>query len=55
MQTHLIAFASDGASVMTGKRSGVATRLMSKFPNIIAWHCLSHRLELAVGDAAEET
>jgi len=55
MQTHLIAFASDGASVMTGRHSGVAAQLVTKFPNIVTWHCLNHRLELAVGDAANET
>ena len=55
MHSHFIAFASDGASVMTGKKSGVAAQLMQKFPNLIAWHCLNHRLELAVGDAVDET
>lgn len=29
--------------------------MAAKFPNIVTWHCLSHRLELAVGDAADET
>ena len=55
MHSHFIAFASDGASVMTGKKSGVAAQLMQKFPNLIAWQCLNHRLELAVGDAVDET
>lgn len=55
LRDYLVAFASDGASVMTGKKSGVATQLVKKYPNIITWHCLNHRLELAVGDAADET
>lgn len=41
----------DGASVMLGSKSGVATRLISKFPFILSWHCFNHRLELSVNDA----
>ena len=48
---NLIAFASDGASVMLGKNSGVGTRIAKKYPNTILWHCLNHRLELSVSDA----
>ena len=51
LQDHLICFASDGASNMTGKNSGVARRLQDLFPNSILGHCANHRLELAVGDA----
>uniref|UniRef100_A0A3B4U872 HAT C-terminal dimerisation domain-containing protein n=1 Tax=Seriola dumerili TaxID=41447 RepID=A0A3B4U872_SERDU len=39
-----VTFVSDGASVMLGKKSGVATRLTSRFP----------KLELAVSDAVDE-
>ena len=39
---------------MLGKKSGVAKKLMKKYPNIIVWHCLNHRLELLVGDAVSE-
>ena len=53
LQRNLIAFCSDGASVMLGKCSGVGTRLKSKCPNLILWHCLNHRLELAVGDSVK--
>ena len=52
---HLIAFASDGTSVMTGNKSGVALQLANKYPNIVTWHCLNHRIELAVADAAADT
>ena len=45
----LICFASDGASVMLGSRSGVALRIKQVFPVVIIWHCMNHRLELAVG------
>lgn len=49
-----LAFISDGASVMVGSRSGVATRLKTKFPNLFVWHCLNHRLELSVGDVLRD-
>ena len=48
---HLIAFTSDGASVMLGCKSGVGTLLKKDYPPIILWHCLNHRLELAVYDS----
>lgn len=54
LQKHLIGFASDGASAMLGKTSGVAARLLSKFPDLLIWHCANHRLELAVGDAVKD-
>ena len=43
----------DGASVMLGSKSGVATQLKAKFPLIVSWHCFNHRLELAVSDAVK--
>ncbi|KAL4131924.1 hypothetical protein QTP88_009156 [Uroleucon formosanum] len=49
-----IAFASDGASVMTGKKAGVATKLREKIPNLFTWHCLCHRLELSVYDVIKD-
>jgi hypothetical protein len=52
---HLTAFASDGASVMTGNKSGVALQLANKYPNIVTWHRLNHRIELAIADAAADT
>lgn len=45
---------SDGASVMLGVRSGVATRLRARFPHLFIWHCLNHKLELAVGDVIKD-
>ncbi|XP_028437610.1 E3 SUMO-protein ligase KIAA1586 [Perca flavescens] len=35
-----VTFVSDGASVMLGKKSGVATRLTSRFPKLFVWHCM---------------
>jgi hypothetical protein len=49
----LMGFASDGASVMLGHKSGVYARLTEKFPNIIGWQCFNHRVELAVHDAVK--
>ena len=54
LQNSLICCATDGASVMLGKKSGVATLLLEKFPNVVIWHCSNHRLELAVHDSVVE-
>jgi hypothetical protein len=48
----LIAICTDGASVMTGTSSGVATQFIERYgENVEAFHYLAHRLELAVNDA----
>ena len=50
-----IGFCSDGASVMMGRQTGLATLIQQEFPNLdFTWHCLAHRLELAVGDSVKE-
>ncbi|XP_050505351.1 E3 SUMO-protein ligase KIAA1586-like [Diabrotica virgifera virgifera] len=54
LKQNLVSFTSDGASVMLGKHSGVAKRFSTLYPDIIVWHCLNHRLELASGDAVSE-
>ena len=46
----LRSFASDGASVMTGSRNGVAVKLREQVPNLIIIHCICHRLALACND-----
>ena len=48
LQELFVGFCSDGASVMLGTKL-----LKDKFPDIILWHCLNHRLELVVGNALE--
>ena len=53
LEKNLIAFTSDGASVMIGVIKGVGTILKSKYPQIVLWHCLNHRLELAVSDTVK--
>jgi hypothetical protein len=50
----LISFVSDGASVMLGRKSGVAKLFLEDFPNAIVWHCACHRLKLSVSDAVDE-
>ena len=47
----LTSFSTDGASVMTGKRNGVAARLRADNKALINIHCICHRLALACGDA----
>lgn len=46
---------ADGASTMLGKTSGVLTRIQKKYPQSLLWHCMCHRIELAVGDAVKTT
>ena len=51
----LKAFVSDGASVMVGKKGGVATKLREQFAStMINIHCICHRLALACGDTGDE-
>lgn len=54
LKKHLVGLACDGASVMLGRQNGVAAQFLKLFPDIIIWHCLNHRLELAVSDARNE-
>ncbi|CAB4020014.1 Hypothetical predicted protein [Paramuricea clavata] len=51
LSKNLIAFTIDGASVMLGIHCGVGQRLKEKFLVLFLWHCLNHRLELAISDA----
>lgn len=54
LKQNWVSFVSDGASVMLGKHSGVSTKLKMRFPNLLTWHCMNHRLELAVSDAVDK-
>ena len=42
LKNNLIAFCSDGASVMLGRNCGVGARLKKDFPNIVIWHSFIH-------------
>lgn len=44
----------DGASVMSGKLSGVQKRFQDCVPNALYVHCNAHNLNLVLCDAAEE-
>ena len=46
-----MACATDGASVMTGTRKVVVSRLRGSNMHILGIHCMAYRLELAFKDA----
>ena len=47
--------ATDGASVMMGRKSGVGVQLVSKYsPFLTQTHCVAHRLNLAVTDSIKD-
>ena len=52
LRKNLVAFCSDGASLMLGCSSGVTLR--NDIPNIIIWYCLNHRLQLVLDDSVKE-
>ncbi|XP_030054238.1 E3 SUMO-protein ligase KIAA1586 isoform X2 [Microcaecilia unicolor] len=54
LKANLISFCSDGANTMLGRKSGVAAKLLAKFPKLIIWHCLNHRLQLSLDDSISE-
>jgi hypothetical protein len=39
---------------MFGSPGGVAKLFKDKFPSIIVWHCVNHRLELSVHDTIKD-
>ena len=43
---------TDGAATMTGRRSGVVTRLKELATSAVGVHCAAHRLNLAASQAA---
>ena len=47
---HFVAFTNDGSSTTIETVKGNAVKLKVKYPQIVTWHCLNHRLELAVSD-----
>jgi hypothetical protein len=47
----IVGMGSDGVSVMLGKNNGVAAKLRSLQPAMVAVHCYDHKLELAFKDA----
>jgi hypothetical protein len=52
----LVGMGSDGASNMTGSRSGLSTLLRQRInPEIVNVHCMCHRLELAFRDTLKKS
>lgn len=52
LQQKLVGCNFDGASMMLGSKTGVATQLNNRVnQNIVIMHCVAHNLELGVGDA----
>lgn len=51
---NMTGFASDGAAVFTGTKTGVTTRLKEKIPGLVTVHCKDHRLALACRDSFKE-
>lgn len=48
----IVSLATEGAAVMTGKKTGVGVQLQSKVsPFMLQTHCIAHRLNLAVTDS----
>lgn len=39
---------------MLGIKSGLAEKLCDMYPDIIVWHCMNHKLELALSDAVDK-
>lgn len=50
----LVGLSCDGASVMTGCKSGVRAILEKDCPSIVTIHCMAHRLELSLKDVAKK-
>ena len=51
---HCMSLVSDGASVMTGHRNGLAVKLKEVNKNMISFHCICHKLALACTDTLKE-
>lgn len=50
----VVGLASDGASVMIGRKTGVGAMLAAKCPGLVQVHCVAHRLNLSCVDALKE-
>ena len=50
----LIGLATDGASVMVGRKNGLAAKLKDVNPRLISVHCICHNLTLACTDAKDD-
>jgi len=56
LQARLIGVSSDGASVMTGRHDGALVHMRKSLQaDFVSFHCLAHRLELAVHAAVRSS
>lgn len=42
LKANLVAFCSDSANTILGRKSEVATKLLENFPKFITWNCLNY-------------
>ena len=54
-ETKLVSLTTDGASVNTGKISGLMTRFALERDWLVQIHCINHRVELAIKNALKES
>lgn len=54
LSMHWLGLTTDGCSTMLGRNGGLAALLPTEYPRTIVWHCMAHRLELAVNDALKD-
>ena len=50
----MCALGSDGASVMLGRKNGVAAKLRELVSHLLSNHCVAHRLALAVAQSTKD-
>lgn len=55
LQGQLIGLCTDGASNMVGQFRGLATLFRQKYHLVTTFHCMAHRLELAIKNAVSDT
>ena len=48
LSIHWLGLATDGCSTMLSRKGGLTALLLAEYPRLIVWHCMAHRLELAV-------
>ena len=53
-QNKIVSVCTDGASVMTGSKTGVTTKIQNGRDYIIPIHCMAHRLELSIKDTFKD-
>ncbi|KAG8571415.1 hypothetical protein GDO81_011636 [Engystomops pustulosus] len=51
--TKILGLATDGAAVMIGRHNGVGKKLQARFPLMLHFHCIAHRMALAISQASE--